>query len=131
MKKHFAFIFFFKEFFIKVKYSLFFPIIVRKLIELQKDDTIWKYFPYLLAISVAFVVHELFKRYIKGEITKKRFRNLAIKATGIKASKFAGIFILLSIPDVNVATSIALIAKLIKDIRNTSENLLNKKGKKN
>ena len=100
------------------------------MIELQEDETIWKYFPYLLPISVAVVVYELFKRYEKGEITKKRFRNLAIKATGIKASKFAGIFILLSIPVVNVATSIALIAKLIKDIRNTAENLLNKKGKK-
>ena len=98
------------------------------MIELQKDDTIWKYFPYLLAISVAFVVYELFKRYKKGEITKKQFRNLTIKATGIKASKFAGIFILLSIPIVNVVTCIALITKLIKDIRNTAENLLNKKG---
>ena len=103
---------------------------IDRMIEFQEDETIWKYFPYLLPISVAVVVYELFKRYEKGEITKKRFRNLAIKASGIKASKFAGIFILLSIPVVNVATSIALIAKLIKDIRNTSENLLNKKGKK-
>jgi len=99
------------------------------MIELQEDETIWKYFPYLLPISVAFVVYELFKRYKKGEITKKQFRNLTIKATGIKASKFAGIFILLSIPIVNVVTCIALITKLIKDIRNTAENLLNKKGK--
>ena len=98
------------------------------MIELQEDETIWKYFPYLLPISVALVVHELFKRYKKGEITKKQFRNLTIKATGIKASKFAGIFILLSIPIVNVVTCIALITKLIKDIRNTAENLLNKKG---
>ena len=103
---------------------------IEGMIELKEDDIIWKYFPYLLPISVAVVVYELFKRYEKGEITKKRFRNLAIKATGIKASKFAGIFILLSIPVVNVATSIALIAKMIKDIRNTAENLLNKKGKK-
>ena len=100
------------------------------MIELQEDETIWKYFPYLLPISVAFVVHESFKRYKKGEITKKQFKNLTIKATGIKASKFAGIFILLSIPIVNVVTCIALITKLIKDIRNTAENLLNKKGKK-
>ena len=82
-----------------------------------------------MPISVAVVVYELFKRYKKGEITKKQFRNLTIKATGIKASKFAGIFILLSIPIVNVVTCIALITKLIKDIRNTAENLLNKKGK--
>jgi len=99
------------------------------MIELQEDETIWKYFPYLLPISVAFVVYELFKRYKKGEITKKQFRNLTIKATGIKASKFAAIFLLLSIPVVNLVTCIALITKLIKDIRNTAENLLNKKGK--
>ena len=82
-----------------------------------------------MPISVAFVVHESFKRYKKGEITKKQFRNLTIKATGIKASKFAGIFILLSIPVVNVVTCIALITTLIKDVRKTAENLLNKKGK--
>ena len=102
---------------------------IDEMIELQEDETIWKYFPYLLPISVAFVVYELFKRYKKGEITKKQFRNLTIKATGIKASKFAAIFLLLSIPVVNLVTCIALITKLIKDIRNTAENLLNKKGK--
>ena len=101
------------------------------MIELQEDETIWKYFPYLLPISVALFVHELFERYKKGQITKKQFRNLTIKATGIKASKFAGIFILLSIPVVNIVTSIALITMLVKDVRKTAENLLNKKGKKN
>ena len=99
------------------------------MIELQEDETIWDYFPYLLPISVAFVVYELFKRYKKGEITKKQFRNLTIKATGIKASKFAGIFILLSIPVVNVVTCIALITTLIKDVRKTAENLLSGKRK--
>ena len=103
---------------------------IDRMIELQEDETIWDYFPYLVPISVAFVVHELFKRHKKGEITKKQFRNLTIKATGIKASKFAAIFLLLSIPVVNLVTCIALITKLIKDIRNTAENLLNKKGKK-
>jgi len=102
---------------------------IDRMIELQEDETIWDYFPYLVPISVAFVVHELFKRHKKGEITKKQFRNLTIKATGIKASKFAAIFLLLSIPVVNLVTCIALITKLIKDIRNTAENLLNKKGK--
>ncbi len=101
---------------------------IDRMIELQEDETIWDYFPYLLPISVAFVVHESFKRYKKGEITKKQFRSITIKATGIKASKFAGIFILLSIPVVNVVTCIALITMLIKDVRKTSENLLNKKG---
>ena len=102
------------------------------MIELQEDETIWKYFPYLLPISVAFVVYELFNRYKKGQITKKQFRNLTIKATGIKASKFAGIFILLSIPIVNIVTCIALITMLIKDVRKTAENLLSgeRKNKK-
>ena len=104
---------------------------IDRMIEFQEDETIWDYFSYLLPISVAFVVHELFKRYKKGEITKKQFRNLTIKATGIKASKFAAIFLLLSIPVVNVVTCIALLTKLIKDIRNTAENLMNKKGEKN
>ena len=102
---------------------------IDRMIELQKDETIWDYFPYLLPISVAFVVHESFKRYKKGEITKKQFKNIAVKATGIKASKFAGIFILLSIPVVNVVTCIALITTLIKDVRKTAENLLSGKRK--
>ena len=101
---------------------------IDRMIELQEDETIWDYFPYLLPISVAFVVHESFKRYKKGGITKKQFKSITIKATGIKASKFAGIFILLSIPVVNVVTCIALITMLIKDVRKTAENLLNKKG---
>ena len=103
---------------------------IDRMIELQEDETIWDYFPYLVPISVAFVVHELFKRHKKGEITKRQFRNLTIKATGIKASKFAGIFILLGIPIVNIVTCIALITTLIKDVRKTAENLLYKKGKK-
>ena len=102
---------------------------IDRMIELQEDETIWDYFPYLLPISVAFVVHESFKRYKKGEITKKQFRNITIKSTGIKASKFAGIFILLSIPVVNVVTCIALITTLIKDVRKTAENLLSGKRK--
>ena len=103
---------------------------IDRMIEFQEDETIWKYFPYLLPISVALVVYELFKRYKKGQITKKQFRNLTIKSTGIKSGKFAGIFILLSIPIVNIITSIALITMLVKDVRKTAENLLNKKGKK-
>ena len=101
---------------------------IDRMIELQEDESIWDYFPYLLPISVAFVVKESFKRYKKGEITKKQFKNITIKATGIKASKFAGIFILLSIPGVNVVTSIALITTLITDVRKTAKNLFDKKG---
>ena len=102
---------------------------IDRMIELQESETLWDYFPYLLPISVAFVIHESFKRYKKGEITKKQFKNITIKATGIKASKFAGIFILLSIPVVNVVTCIALITTLIKDVRKTAENLLSGKRK--
>ena len=43
---------------------------IDRMIELKEDETIWDYFPSLLPISVALVVHELFKRHKKGEITK-------------------------------------------------------------
>ena len=45
-----------------------------------------------------------------------------------KADEFAGIFILLRIQFVNLVTYIVMITSLIKDLRKTAKNLLNKKG---
>lgn len=97
---------------------------VDKLIEYQNNVKIWDYFPLLLPISVGFVIYELWKRYENKEISKKEFQFLTIKATGIKASKFVLLFILLSIPIVNLVTGVALIAMLITDLRDTGRNLL-------
>ena len=81
-------------------------------------------FRYVLPISVGFVIYELWKRYENKEISKKEFQFLTIKATGIKASKFVLLFILLSMPIVNLVTGVALIAMLITDLRDTGRNLL-------
>ena len=97
---------------------------VDKLIEYQNNTKIWDYFPILLPISVGFIVYELWKRFENKEISKKEFQFLTIKATGIKATKFVLVFILLSIPIVNLVTGVALIAMLITDLRNTGRNLL-------
>ena len=97
---------------------------VDKLIEYQNNTKIWDYFPILLPISVGFIVYELWKRFENKEISKKEFQFLTIKATGIKATKFVLVFILLSIPIVNLVTGVALIAMLITELRNTGRNLL-------
>jgi len=101
---------------------------VDRMIEYQNNEKIWDYFPIMFPVSVGFVVYELWRRFKKGEISKDEFRLLTIKSTGLKASKLIVIFVLLSIPVVNVVTGVALIAMLINDTRETGEKLLDKKN---
>lgn len=65
------------------------------------------------AVSVAFVVMELHKRFKAGEINQKQFRDITIRTTGIKAGKFALLMVALHIPVINVVVGAALVAKLL------------------
>lgn len=65
------------------------------------------------AVSVAFVVMELHKRFKEGEIDRKQFRDMTIRTTGIKAGKFALLMVALHIPVINVVVGAALVAKLL------------------
>lgn len=65
------------------------------------------------AVSAAFVVMELHKRFKAGEIVRKQFRDMTIRTTGIKAGKFALLMVALHIPGINVVVGAALVAKLL------------------
>jgi hypothetical protein len=87
--------------------------VVDRLLEIGDQDELWSYFPGLTAVSVALVVWSLFGRYRRGEITLERFKWLAAKTTGVKASKLALLTLAMSVPGLNVATGAALIVALL------------------
>lgn len=87
--------------------------VVDRLLEAGDQDDLWSYFPGLAAGSVALVVWSLFGRYRRGEITLQRFKWLAAKATGVKASKLALLTLAMSVPGLNVATGAALVVALL------------------
>ena len=93
--------------------------VVEKLKDSSEDDIIWDYFPGLTAISVSFIVWELFKRYKKKEISESKFKQLVLKATGLKMAKIALLMMLLTIPLVDVLTGTAIIYNLISSARKT------------
>lgn len=87
--------------------------LVDRLLEAGDQDQLWSYFPGLASISVALVVWSLFGRYRGGEITLQRFKWLAAKATGIRASKLALLTLAMSVPGLNIATGAALVVALL------------------
>jgi len=91
--------------------------VVEKLKDSSDDDIIWDYFPGLTAISVSFIIWELFKRYNNKEISESKFKQLVFRATGLKMAKIATLMLLLSIPVVNVITGTAIIYKLVSSGR--------------
>lgn len=93
--------------------------VVDRLLEAGDQDDLWSYFPGLAAGSVALVVWSLFGRYRRGEITLQRFKWLAAKATGVKASKLALLTLAMSVPGLNVATGAALVVALLFSGANT------------
>lgn len=86
---------------------------VEELTTSDNAENLWSLFPGLTAISISFVVIELFRRHQAGEISAHQFKIQAARATGIKIAKIAGIIALLGIPGVSVAVGAALVAKMI------------------
>lgn len=79
----------------------------------ENDQTVWDYFPPLVAASAGIIVFELWRRYKKSEITFDEFKNLAAKTLGLKAAKYGAIFAALAIPGLNVMVSAYLLGSLI------------------
>ena len=86
---------------------------VDQAISMGVNSNIWVLFSTLTLLSVSLVLIELFNRYKRGEISEKEFRQMAIKATGIKAGKIALLMTLLSIPVINVVVGAGLVAQLL------------------
>ncbi len=69
--------------------------------------------PPLTIIASSFAVYELFKKYQKKEISKKKFIFLSAKITGLKAAKIVMLLSLLALPVVGQIVGVYLISKLM------------------
>ena len=98
---------------------------VDHLISKELSSSIWDLFPTLSLLSVTFVLCELHKRYQSGKISESEFKEMALKATGIKVAKFALLMGIMCIPVVNVVVGTALVAKVLYSLT-SSANLLSK-----
>lgn len=96
---------------------------VDRLISEGPTAPIWELFPALSLLSVSLVVVELHKRLRSGEITMEQFKSMSLRATGIKAGKFAILIAALSIPVLNVVVGAALVAKIIYSLSRSIEEI--------
>lgn len=96
---------------------------VDQLISKGVGSSIWDLFPTLSLMSVSFVLMELYKRYQSGEISETEFKEMSVKTTGIKVTKFALLMGIMCIPVVNVAVGAALVARVLYSLT-SSANLL-------
>lgn len=91
--------------------------VVEKLKDSADEDLIWDYLPALSGIAMASIIWSLYQEYKKGIISEQRFKDLVVRATGLKIAKIATLMLLLSIPVVNVITGTVIIYKLISSGR--------------
>lgn len=82
-------------------------------IESHADDSLWNYFPPLVAASAGIIVFELWRRYRSGRISFEEFRSLTFRTLGLKAAKYGAIFSALAVPGVNVVVGAYLLGSLI------------------
>jgi len=88
---------------------------VDQMIEIGEDadDSVWNYFPSLVAASAGIIVFELWRRYRAGSISFDQFKGLALRTLGIKAAKYGAIFAALAVPGLNVLVGAYLLGSLI------------------
>ena len=88
---------------------------VDRMIEIDGNvnDSLWGYFPPLVAASAGIIIFELWRRYRAGSITLDEFKAMSGRTLGIKAAKYAGLFAALAVPGLNVAVGAYLLASLI------------------
>lgn len=88
---------------------------VDRMIELgnETDDTLWDYFPPLVATSAGIIVFELWQRYRLGQISTEQFKILTLRTMGLKAAKYGAIFAALAVPGLNVVVGAYLLGSLI------------------
>ena len=86
-----------------------------KLIEMDESQlsNIFEASVPLTIIASSFAVYELFKKYQKKEISKKKFIFLSTKITGLKAAKILILLSLLALPVVGQIVGVYLISKLM------------------
>lgn len=94
---------------------------VDRLISEGAGTSIWGLFPFLSLLSISLVVMELHKRLRSREITMEQFKSMSLRATGIKAGKFAILLAALSVPVVNVVVGAGLVAKIIYSLSRSLE----------
>lgn len=88
---------------------------VDRMVEIGDDaeDTLWNYFPPLVAASAGIIVFELWRRYRSGRITFDEFKALSFKTLGLKAAKYGATFAALAVPGLNVLVGAYLLGSLI------------------
>ena len=88
---------------------------VDRMIEIrdEADDTLWNYFPPLVAASSGIIVFELWRRYRSGRISFEEFKAISLKTLGLKAAKYGTIFAALAVPGLNVVVGAYLLGSLI------------------
>lgn len=88
---------------------------VDRMIEIgdDADDTLWDYFPPLVAVSAGIIVFELWRRFRSRQISFEEFKALALKTLGLKAAKYGAIFVALAVPGLNVVVGAYLLGSLI------------------
>lgn len=89
--------------------------LVDRMIELGDgaDETLWNYFPPLVAASAGIIVFELWRRYCSGHISFEEFKALSFKTLGLKAAKYGATFAALAVPGLNVVVGAYLLGSLI------------------
>jgi len=88
---------------------------VDQMIELDDDanDSLWTYFPVLVAASAGIIIFELWRRYRAGLISLDEFKTMTARTLGIKAAKYASLFAALAVPGLNVIVGAYLLGSLI------------------
>ncbi len=88
---------------------------VDRMVEIGDDaeDTLWNYFPPLVATSAGIIVFELWRRYRSGRISFEEFKALSLKTLGLKAAKYGATFAALAVPGLNVVVGAYLLGSLI------------------
>lgn len=88
---------------------------VDRMVEIGDDaeETLWNYFPPLVAASAGIIVFELWRRYRSGRITFEEFKALSFKTLGLKAAKYGATFAALAVPGLNVVVGAYLLGSLI------------------
>jgi hypothetical protein len=88
---------------------------VDRMVELggEPEETLWDYFPPLVAASAGIIVFELWRRYRSGQISTEQFKTLTIRTLGLKTVKYGAIFAALAVPGLNLVVGAYLLGSLI------------------
>lgn len=91
---------------------------VDRMVDLHSNDdqSLWDYFPPLVAASAGIIVFELWRRYRSGELSLDEFRWISVKTLGIKAGKYGALFTALAVPGLNVVVGAYLLGSLILSV---------------